>query len=68
MRSLEFKKFIEFKKFYYSGPHRHQRLGQAFCDFFDLQKSNDLKDITDEIYELDGFNAIAAIHTHFEFN
>lgn len=68
MHSLEFKKFIEFKKYYYSGPCHHQRLGQAFCDFFDLQKSEDLKDIANEIYELNGFKAIAAIHANFEFN
>lgn len=68
MHSLELNKFIEFKKYYYNGPHRHQRLGQAFYDFFELHKSTDLKDIADKIYELDGFNAIAAVHSHFEFN
>lgn len=68
MHSLELKKFIEFKKYYYNGPNQYQRLGQAFCDFFDLHKSDGLKDISDVIYQLDGFKAIAAIHANFEFN
>ena len=69
--SIEYKAYEEFKKLQASGKFHNQRLGQAFYNHFNLQKSTNmlvLKDQLDELYQLDGKEAEALIFQIFEFN
>lgn len=68
LHSLENREYQLFRRNYNSIPDNPQRLGQAFVNHFDLQKSVQLKAIADKLYQLDGFKAIAFINQYFCFD
>lgn len=65
MFSIELQEYQEFMRKYRSTTPSVQRLGQAFHQHFQLEKSTANKDLFDELYQLDGFQAVAFINQHF---
>lgn len=63
MHSLELQHYKAFLKH----PKGHVRFGQAFHDWFKLDKSTQLKEVADRLYELDGNEAKQFIAKHFIF-
>jgi len=64
---IELFKLIEFKKRWFNGEFGQQRLGQAFYNHMNLHKLSD-QDALNNLYELDGHEAVNMINTLFTFN
>lgn len=68
MFSIEFQEYQDFMQKYRSTTPKVLRLGQAFHQHFSLEKSTQNKALFDQLYQLDGFNAIAFINHHFKMD
>lgn len=69
--ALEAAAYIAFETDFYGNPekYRYLRYGQAFSDFFKIDRMNDQRDPRiRRIYELDGKEAKSHIFALFEFN
>lgn len=66
MMSIEFKEYQTFLKKFRETKPQTLRLGQAFHQHFELQKSTQCKKEFDHLYQLDGFHALAFINQNFE--
>lgn len=54
----------QFNKWYKDGPQNHLRKGQAFWNFFNLQKCSNLPQDLQTLYEADGIKADNIINAH----
>ena len=65
--SLEKYAFQKFMKLFNEGKFRGQRLGQAFCNHFKLERLQDQNQLRG-LYEKDGKTALLLIGDVFKFN
>lgn len=69
--SIEASRFGEFMSDWgnrHNNDKKHLRLGQAFHQFFGLEKSTQFKNEYDKLYQLDGDKAKQKIQDLFDFN